>query len=182
MRPLDLAGQKFGKLSVIALMPQVGPKRRWICACDCGGATIVTASKLTSGNTVSCGCKRRKHGHSYANGKKAGSSEYNSWRCMITRCLNRNDPSYPRWGGRGITVCSRWKCFEFFLEDMGPKPTLKHSIHRINSNGNYEPSNCKWATPKEQNAHHIGMKASLETRAKMSMAQTERWRKRKVLG
>src|ERR1700730_15678952 len=112
--------------------------------------------------------ERRIHGHTYANGVKKESHEYNSWRNMRARCLYPKHVGYERWGGRGIKVCERWlHSFDNFLTDMGLKPTPKHTIHRINSSGNYEPSNCKWASPMEQNAHCRGTKASPEAKAKM---------------
>lgn len=80
-------------------------------------------------------------------------SEYSSWNCMRTRCMNKKYRRFDLYGGRGIIVCERWKSFENFLEDMGKKPSKYHSIDRIDRNGNYEPGNCRWATQKEQCSH-----------------------------
>lgn len=88
-----------------------------------------------------------KHGHCP---KGAESGTHVSWRSMKSRCTNQNDERWPLYGGRGIRVCDRWKSFDLFLEDMGEKPTRLHSIDRINNDGNYEPSNCRWATKSEQ--------------------------------
>jgi hypothetical protein len=90
-----------------------------------------------------------KHGHSNGHGK-SGSPEYRSWAKMRRRCRDTKDNRYPRYGGRGITVCERWENFELFLADMGPKPTQKHTIHRKDNDLNYEPGNCCWADIKTQ--------------------------------
>ena len=122
-----------------------------ICLCDCGKYVTVKNHNLQTGKTSSCGCWVRdaarisatRHGMSRT-------PEWNSWDGMISRCTNKNGASWERYGGRGISVCERWMKFENFLADMGMKPSKKHSIDRINNDGNYEPGNCRWATAKEQ--------------------------------
>jgi hypothetical protein len=114
---------------------------------------VVIFGSLTSGHTVSCGCHRdailsganRTHG-------KTGTAEHGGWKAMIARCTNPKNRRYHRYGGRGITVCERWRnSFEAFLEDMGPKPSPRHTVDRYpDRDGNYEPGNTRWATPKQQ--------------------------------
>lgn len=87
------------------------------------------------------------HGHALG---KVPSPTYRSWASMRNRCLNANTPDFPRYGGRGITICDHWSDFAAFLKDMGERPSLRHSIDRRNNDGNYEPDNCRWATYAEQ--------------------------------
>lgn len=152
----DIAGQRFGKL--VAQEPDGKDAQGrifWICKCDCGGAKRVRASHLRSGAVSSCGCDRylrvaekvTTHGH--ASGGKV-SPIYTSWAQMHARCSNPNHNRYHRYGGRGIKVCPQWATFEGFFADMGASWSSGLSIDRINNDGDYEPSNCKWSTPKEQ--------------------------------
>jgi hypothetical protein len=145
-------GKRYGRLVVISfhgMRPNIGSV--WNCRCDCGKCVHVPIISLNCGNTKSCGCLRHisKIKHGFA---KRGmmSPEYRAWAKMKERCQNKRDKSYHNYGGRGIKVCKRWQKFLGFLRDMGKKPTLNHSIERVNNSLGYKPSNCIWATVLEQ--------------------------------
>lgn len=155
----DMTGLRFGRLVVISYAGSVkvpnGTRAYWFCKCDCGNTHKANASSLRMGTTSSCGCFAREsmsakfstHGHTIG----GASLTYNSWRKMIERCFNSSTPNYYLYGGRGITVCEQWRDFRVFLADMGERPSKRHSLDRYpNNDGNYEPSNCRWATQKEQ--------------------------------
>jgi len=161
---IDLVGQRFGRLIVVAAAGQwrVTRKAAWRCLCDCGQEKITSGEYLRAGKTTSCGCfqredlaaRRLKHG---ATKKNSHWPEYGVWLTMKNRCTRPDQDSYKYYGGRGILVCDRWikgnglhGGFECFIADMGRRPTPLHSIERVNNDGNYEPSNCKWATKQEQ--------------------------------
>jgi len=152
-----ILGARFGALVVVRDADRgASRKRRLLCVCDCGSEKTLDAYDLTSGHTRSCGCatgaliSKAKTVHGQA-GTSSRTSLYNTWVLMIGRCHNPKKPDWPRYGGRGISVCSRWRdSFPDFAAAMGEKPTPTHSIDRINNDGNYEPSNCRWATPSEQ--------------------------------
>jgi hypothetical protein len=169
---IDRTGHRFGRLTVIARADNDKRGRaRWSCRCDCDAEVVVSGNNLQSGNTRSCGCLDRElssdrgrahltvHGHT-----RTGwvSPTYRSWLSMKARCLNPNHHAYPAYGGRGITVCDEWlgpDGFARFLADMGERPGNPDgwssskgywSLDRIDPDGDYEPSNCRWATPTQQ--------------------------------
>lgn len=151
MRILNLTGSRFGRLVVICTVGKNRHnKRMWLCQCDCGEFTTTTSGDLRSSGTTSCGCIQRER-TSAANTIHGGSGDaaYTSWKEMIRRCSNPKSSSFSRYGGRGISVCERWNNYLHFKEDMGERPSGK-TLDRINPNGNYEPSNCRWATSKTQ--------------------------------
>lgn len=140
-------GRRFGSLVAQRRLPG----SRYECLCDCGNTTIVRTTSLTSGNTSSCGCKaakntigdrRRTHG-------QRKTPAYTTWSSMMTRCYNSNAANYWYYGGRGIRVCKRWHEFSAFYEDMGERPK-GHTLDRIDPDGDYTPSNCRWATHSTQ--------------------------------
>ncbi|WP_146119565.1 hypothetical protein [Phyllobacterium phragmitis] len=151
---IDLTGKRFGHLEVMQRSENSEKgATRWLCQCDCGNEKVVFAANLGRSNTTSCGCARRKisSDRSKTHGMRK-SPEYRCWAGMLTRCTNPNDKSFLRYGARGITVCDRWRnSFEAFFSDVGPKPSLFHTIDRWpDCRGNYEPGNVRWATDAEQ--------------------------------
>lgn len=158
---IDLRGKRFGRLVVegrSSTNTKMG-KPRWDCLCDCGGKATSPGNSLRSLKTASCGCLQRERTSAAAriSSRKhglTGSPEYRSWGAMLTRCNNPNATGYNRYGGAGVRVCERWLKFENFLADMGERPSLDYSLDRYPDKfGDYEPSNCRWATAKEQQAN-----------------------------
>lgn len=152
----DLTGKRFGRLTVIKFYGhnKYG-QPRWLCECDCGNTTVVTGSDIRSGATSSCGCLWKErimeakvtHGMSYSN-------VYPEYRNVKSRCYDENAHNYKWYGGRGIKMCDRWKDdIHEFYNDVSELPHFGekgYTLDRIDNDGDYEPGNVRWATPKEQ--------------------------------
>lgn len=154
-KKLDLGGKTFGRLLVLSECAERNQDGLviWRCRCDCGKEVLVAGASLKKGGTKSCGCRRLDHLRALGGRKRThGKSTepiYQVWRSMVKRCHLPSASGYKNYGGRGIKVCEAWMDFQAFYADMGDAPTGL-SIDRIDVNGDYEPSNCRWATQKQQ--------------------------------
>lgn len=156
----DLTGKTFGRLTMVEYMGQKNNKSSWRCICVCGTEKVVSKDKIKSGGTVSCGCYAREWlktnkpnclGHQVSLHGKSNTKEYKAWSSAKDRCFNPKTKNWHIYGGRGITMYQPWAdSFEEFFKYIGNAPSKKHSIDRIDNDGNYEPGNVRWATQEEQ--------------------------------
>lgn len=188
---IDLTGRKYGRLLVLSLCKERQSRSRaYLCRCECGSYKIILRSNIKNGHTKSCGCLSREttsklnktHG-------KSKSKLYGIWKAMLDRCENPLNKNYHNYGGRGIKVCDRWKNIDNFISDVGQQPG-KLSLDRIDNEGNYEPSNCRWADRSVQNinkrvsnANKLGIKGiHFEARTKKYFVQIVLKRKITFIG
>lgn len=161
---IDLTGKKFGRLTVVSRGPNAKHNMpRWHCRCECGNETLSWGQSLRDGYAQSCGClsdeinteRARLLNYRHGEAGKGRTSIYRIWCGVMGRCLNPSHGAYKKYGAKGITICERWKTYGNFRDDMGEKPTPKHTLDRIDGTKGYEPGNCRWATMKEQNNNRI---------------------------
>ena len=185
-KPQFGVGDKFGRLLVVErvesyVSPTGNKQGRWKCLCDCGNVSFVLTSNLSGGNSTSCGCYSREnvsklkriHG-----GTIDQTKGYGAWMRMISRCEDTKNPDYPEWGGRGISVCEEWRdSFETFIKDMGERPK-GYLLDRIDPNGNYEPSNCRWADPSLSGFNTRKLKRNTSGRTGVNLMKSGNWQVR----
>lgn len=156
-RSIDISGQVFGDWTVIEYSHN-SPDRSalWLCKCICGEERAVRGVNLRHGRSTGCGCSADgRFSKKQTSHNKSTTTEYRVWKMMKHRCSGESYPQYADYGGRGISVCQRWQdSFEAFLKDMGPRPSMKHTLDRVDNDGDYTPDNCRWATRDIQNRNN----------------------------
>ena len=160
-----LKGKTFNYLTVICYHQTLKNKHGiqsaiWKCRCKCGNITLVSSTNIKGGHIKSCGCFQRESvGKINRTHGRSRTPEYRIWTQMKSRCYNPNTTDYKYYGGKGIKVCDKWvNSFESFFMDMGKRPSLLHTIDRIENNTDYTPENCKWATRKTQTRNRSNTK------------------------
>jgi hypothetical protein len=177
-------GNQYGKLTVIAhgqrIVMKHGTTQAFVCECFCGKVVLVAKSNLVSGNSKTCGCQRMANMKAATTTHNLSKSvESNTWRKIKDKCYNPKNPDYRYYGGRGIVMDETWRnSFEAFYEGIGPRPTPKHTLDRIDVNGNYEPGNVRWATRQVQslNRRTHEMSGIYFIRGKYRILCRDRWR------
>lgn len=173
-RKRDLIGERFSRLKVLKEDSEGRPRVHWLCECDCGVTVTVASNNLTNGHTQSCGCFKAERwsatvtSHGLSRKYKA---EYGIWKKMRARCSSVTDVQYVDYGGRGIKVDQAWESFASWLGDVGPRPSTKHSLNRIDNDGPYAKHNCEWATAKEQANNRRSNKFITVSGERMTVAQ-----------
>ena len=160
---ISAVGNRHGLWTIIGDKVMVGRLQQYHCRCDCGTVRFVIPADLCTGRSTNCGCVRRKKvgARNFKHGL-THTREYIAWAGMLARCSNPKHVCYHNYGGRGITVCKRWReSFTTFITDMGMPPSPKHQVDRIDNNGNYEPGNCRWVT-NAQNAQNTRKNVFIE--------------------
>lgn len=188
---IDRTGERVGRLVIVRPSEtRMYGRKSYLCVCDCGNEIVVPGSSVREGKTTSCGClqsektaeanaARAKHGHARQGkeNRRQTTPEYRSWKAMLERIRNLNAPNYHLYGGRGITICERWQGengFNNFLSDMGERPEGM-TLDRINNDGNYEPSNCRWADAKRQSNNRRNTPALRAARERNLKGGRKRW-------
>lgn len=176
-RAKDMTGFRFGKLTVLGRAPNHvrvtdgAQTAKWNCRCDCGAEKSIFGYSLRNKTTQSCGCVSIEKSTIHAQAKNP---LFPHWCSMMARCRNPKVLKYPFYGGRGIKVCERWNDVRNFIQDMGPKPRPDYTLDRINGDGDYEPSNCRWASRAAQQSNLRSNHRVKITSTELNLTQWER--------